>query len=66
MDIGIAFLIGVLVGQWIILWVLWRLVMKFIEMLSDIQRSNKSSSSRNKTIFIPNEDPFDIDIEENK
>lgn len=66
MDIGIAFLIGVLVGQWIILWVLWRVAMKFIEMLSDIQRSNKFSSSRNKAIFIPNEDPFDIDIEEKK
>ena len=64
MDISVAFLVGVLVGQWIILWALWRASMKLIETLNDIQRNNKSASSRNMAIIIPNEDFFEEDIEE--
>lgn len=64
MDIGIAFLVGVLVGQWIILWALWRASMKLIEMLSEFQKSSKDTPSRNKAIFIPNDDFLDVDIEE--
>ena len=63
MDIGIAFLVGVPVGQWIILCALWRASMKLIEMLNEIQRSNKFTSSRNKAIFIPHDRMMDLDIE---
>ncbi len=49
-DIGIAFLIGVIVGQWIILWACWRASLKLIEVIGDIQRNKKSSSSRRKAI----------------
>ena len=36
MDIGTAFLVSVLIGQWIILWALWRASMSLNEMISDI------------------------------
>jgi hypothetical protein len=58
-DIGIVFLIGILVGQWIILYALWRASMRLIEMLSGNQRSNKSTSSRSKAIFITHDEIFD-------
>jgi hypothetical protein len=61
-DIGIVFLIGILVGQWIILYALWRASMRLIEMLSGNQRSNKSTSSRSKAIYIPHGDYLDLDI----
>jgi hypothetical protein len=63
-DIVVAFLIGVLIGPWIILWALWRASMKLIEMLRDIQRSNKSTSSISKPIYIPYGDFLDLNIEE--
>jgi hypothetical protein len=58
-DIGIVFLIGILVGQWIILYALWRASMRLIEMLSGNQRSNKSTSSRSKAIFITHDEISD-------
>ena len=64
MDIGSAFLIGLLVGQWIILWALWRASTKLIELLSKVQRNSKTMPSKSKAIFIPNDDLFDLDIEE--
>ena len=64
MDIGVAFLIGVFVGQWIFLHALWRPSMKLIEMLSDVQRNNRSTPSRSKSIYMPNDDFLDLDIEE--
>ena len=63
MEIGIPFLIGVLVGQWLNLWALWQASMNLIGVLSDIQRNNKSTPSRNKAIIIPN-DFLDLDNEE--
>ena len=63
-DIGIAFLIGVLVEQWIILWALWHASMRIIEILSDIQKSYNPTSSRSKAIYIPHDDLLDLDVEE--
>ena len=66
MDIGIAFLVGVLVGQWIILWAFWLASIRLIELLSDIQKSNKSTSPRSKDICISQDDFLNLDIEVKK
>ena len=35
MDIGTAFLLGVLVGQWVLLFVIWRVLNKLVRLISD-------------------------------
>jgi hypothetical protein len=40
--------------------------MKHIEVLCNIQKTSKATSKRNKAIFIPHDDLFDLYIEENQ
>jgi len=44
-DIYTAFLFGVLVGQWALLFAIWRAATKLIHLLDALERSSASSAS---------------------
>ena len=46
MDIGTAFLLGVLVGQWVLLFVIWRVLNKLVGLISDAGTNSSPSTGR--------------------
>jgi hypothetical protein len=50
----IAFVLGVLVGQWVLLFAIWRAMVKLIQILASLdQNANDHSSSTGTIIEIP-------------
>ena len=47
MDIGTAFLLGVLVGQWVLLFVIWRVLIKLVGLISDAGTNSSPPANRN-------------------
>jgi hypothetical protein len=41
MDIGTAFLLGVLVGQWVLLFAIWRGVAKLLRLIAELESMTK-------------------------
>ena len=58
MDIGTAFLLGFLVGQWVLLFVIWRVLNKLVGLLTEAEASPSSSSSREIVEYIPPKDDY--------
>jgi hypothetical protein len=46
MDIGTAFLPGVLVGQWVLLFIIWRVLNKLVGLISDAGTYSSPPPSR--------------------
>lgn len=55
MDAYTAFLIGVLVGQWILLFVIWRAVTKLVRMLNSYESEHKIENNNTRTIGLHSE-----------
>jgi hypothetical protein len=62
MGIETAFLIGVLVGQWIMLWMLFAALLKLLRLLKHLEANANVQPSQNQRIvdFLP-EGPVDED-----
>ena len=58
MDIGTAFLLGVLVGQWVLLFIIWRVLNKLVGLLTEAEPGSSSSSSREILEYIPPKDDY--------
>ena len=58
MDIGFAFLLGMLLGQWILLIVIWRAVSRLVELVTQNIRQDENPSDH-KTMIIDLEEERD-------
>ena len=57
MDSYLAFLIGVLVGQWILLFALWRAVVKLIHLLDSLERNPSISPASQSPLLLNDNKP---------
>ncbi len=60
MNIETAFLLGVLVGQWLMLWALWRVSVRLLRVIAAIEaQKDMTPPPGNEIIYIPPEDISD-------
>jgi hypothetical protein len=65
MGIETAFLLGVLVGHWILLFALWRAITRFV-VLFNYTKSNPPERSADSRIIYLSPEEFVIDDQENE
>ena len=58
MDIGTAFLLGVLVGQWVLLFVIWRALSRLVTMIA-AQEASEMTGREIVAYQYPKDDYFD-------
>ena len=58
MDIGTAFLLGVLVGQWVFLFVIWRVLIKLVSLISNAGTNSSPPTSRDIIDYKPPHDGY--------
>ncbi len=58
MDIGTAFLLGVLVGQWVLLFFIWRVLNKLVDLISDAGINSAPPSSNDIIDYKPPHDDY--------
>ena len=58
MDIGAAFLLGVLVGQWVLLFVIWRVLNKLVGLISDAGTNSSPPPGRDIVDYKPPHDDY--------
>jgi len=51
MDAEIAFVLGILVGQWVLLFAIWRAMVKLIQILASLDQNASNNSSSAGTII---------------
>ena len=51
MDIGFAFLLGILLGQWILLIVIWRAVSRLVELVTQSIGQDENPTDHQTTII---------------
>ena len=62
MGIETAFLLGVLVGHWILLLALWRASLKVLKLLASMERdSEEQPATGTEIIYVPLNDDTDND-----
>ena len=44
MDIGTAFLLGVLVGQWVLLFAIWRGIAKLLKLIAELEAISRTQA----------------------
>ena len=52
MNVETAFLLGVIVGHWLLLFALWRASLKLVQMLASL-RENDPRSNPSKVLILP-------------
>ena len=58
MNIETAFVLGVLVGHWILLWAIWRAIEKLVKILSSMETLSEIwSPDSNEIVYIQQDDP---------
>ena len=62
MNIETAFLFGVLVGQWVLLWAIWRATIKLVKIVSSREVNTDSRPDPgSQIIYIPPDEDSELD-----
>jgi hypothetical protein len=57
MSIEVAFILGLFIGHWLTIWILWRASFKVLRILASMQRdSDEQPAPRTEIIYVPLKD----------